>query len=165
VFGDSPFLTTSDYEVTPALADFAAAFELAPDALKMTLKPAAVTIVNAQRSARVQFRVQLTVETFSNRNGAFRVGNGSDVLSFWGSSSAPELRPRLTLVVQSRGAAVPPPMPSPAYPVGPVGTIVAGGTTFVEATCDGGAAAGVCACVRVCMRACVRACEHHLQNL
>jgi hypothetical protein len=63
-------------------------------------------------------------------------------MSFYGSAAEDELkRPRLFLTVRGSGPTVP--QPSPAFPRGKPSTIVDGGTSFVEVTCDGGASASV----------------------
>jgi hypothetical protein len=88
--------------------------------------------------------------SFSSLAGAYRQPIGSDTLSFYGSQTLNvTLRPRLEVMIL--GDVATSAAPSPALPRSRVGTIIAGGTDFVEATCDGGTTASIALCRVVCV--------------
>jgi hypothetical protein len=68
--------------------------------------------------------------------GAYRSDVGADYLAFHGSSALPPLQPYVQMTVTGPGTTAP--LPVPPYPRSTRGTIMAGSTTSVEVTCDGG---------------------------
>jgi hypothetical protein len=100
--------------------------------------------VKHYHSAESTIASRFRLVTFGNtRAGARRVANGSDTLGYFGcQANDTATRPQLLLTVSGPGPEFP--QPSPAYPRGSPGTIVAGGFEMVEITCDGGA----CECMQ-----------------
>ena len=177
-FGTSAYLQSTDFQTKADIDPASSGYTQTPTTLSFALNTAAVAHITASGN---QFRVELSLATFSNFNGTMRtqgVNNtdggvyhavrwiavdvlcddqtcwvgvvqcaslsgcyrcnniGSDVLMYYGSTAPLSVRPQLQLIITGPGPTIP--VPIPVFPLGNRGTIVAGSTTSIEITCDGG---------------------------
>ncbi len=71
-FSSSPFLQTSDYQAKADVPSAHAYYNLTHEQFMLTLKPRALPYLSTASSSQMQFRVTLTADTFSNRDGVSR---------------------------------------------------------------------------------------------